>query len=274
MNNTELEMYNTLVDLKENYNVCGIKISFEDEGLTGEMAQMISSIAFKAGVPVSMKIGGCEAKRDMYDAKVMGVDKIVAPMIETPYALKKFIEASHKIYSDDEWKNTKFMMNIETITGYNNLEKMLMLPEAKDIYGIVLGRVDFSGSLNKDRSFVNSPEMSEIANNMANLAKQYEKKLFIGGGVSFTSLDFFRALPQDVLASFETRNIIFDSRKALNNKDIEMGLAKAQGFELAWMKRKKECYGYIANSETARINMIEDRYQKSMSILANKKHSR
>ena len=76
MNTTEQKMYDFLVDLKKNHHIAGIKISFEDEGLTGELAQIISSIAFKAGVAVSMKIGGCEAKRDMHDAKVLGVDKI------------------------------------------------------------------------------------------------------------------------------------------------------------------------------------------------------
>ena len=161
MNTLETKMYDFLVDLKENHKISGIKISFEDEGLTGEMAQIITSIAFKAGVHVSMKIGGCEAKRDMHDAKVLGVDKIVAPMIETPYALKKFVEATHSIYSDDERQNTKFMVNIETIGGYNNLKEMMQIPEAKEILGITLGRVDFSGSLGKDRSFVNSAAMEQ-----------------------------------------------------------------------------------------------------------------
>lgn len=76
MNTTELKMYDFLRDLKENHQIAGIKISYEDEGLTGELAQIISSIAFKAGVHVSVKIGGCEAKRDMHDAKVLGRIKL------------------------------------------------------------------------------------------------------------------------------------------------------------------------------------------------------
>ena len=76
----------------------------------------------------------CLWKRN--DAKVLGVDKIVAPMIETAYALKKFVEATHSIYSDDERQNTKFMVNIETIGGYNNVKEMMQIPEAKEILGI------------------------------------------------------------------------------------------------------------------------------------------
>lgn len=262
MNKIELEMLDLLKDLKENHHIKGIKISFEDEGLTGELAQIISSVAFKANVPVSIKIGGCEARRDMHDAKVLGADKIVAPMIETPYALKKFVEASHCVFSDDEWGNTKFMINIETITGYKNLSEMMKRPEAKDVYGIVFGRVDFSGSMGKDRAFVNSAEMSQIALDMAQTAKENGKKLFVGGGVSNTSLDFFRQLPQDVLACFETRNIIFDAGYSLNEAEIENALTKAVAFELKWMQRKREFYGRLSNMETKRIEMMEERFKK------------
>lgn len=270
MNSTEQKMYDFLIDLKENHHISGIKISFEDEGLTGELAQIICSVANKAGVHISMKIGGCEAKRDMHDAKVLGVDKVVAPMIETAYALKKFVEATHSIYSDDERKNIKFMANIETIGGYNNLREMMKLPEAKEISGIVLGRVDFSGSLGKDRSFVNSVEMEQYALNMAQIAKENYKKMFIGGGVSAASLDFFKKLPSDVLASFETRNIIFDAEYSLKDPQIEYALVKAMGFELAWMQRKKEFYGKLSNAETKRIEMIEERYNNSVAELKKK----
>lgn len=267
MNSTELKMYNFLKDLKENHHIIGIKISYEDEGLTGELSQIVNSIALKAGVAVSMKIGGCEAKRDMHDAKVLGADKIVAPMIETAYAMKKFVEATKSVYTDDERNNTKFMINVETIGGYNNLIEMTKTPEFADIYGITLGRVDFSGSMGKDRSFVNSEEMQQIAINMANIAKENGKKFFIGGGVSAASLEFFRKLPKEVFASFETRNIIFDAQYSLQDPNIEEALTKAMGFELAWMQRKKEFYGHISNAETKRIAMIEERYNNSVAAL-------
>ncbi len=267
MNNTELEMYNFLKDLKENHKIVGIKISYEDEGLTGELAQIISSIAFKAGVAVAIKIGGCEAKRDLHDAKVLGADKIVAPMIETAYAMKKFVQSTHAVYSDDERAHTKFMINVETITGFNNLEEMMNTSEASEIYGFTLGRVDFSGSMGKDRSFINSPEMENIATQMAQIAQKHHKKFFMGGGVSAASLGFFKTLSQDVFASFETRNIIFDAAYSLKDERIEEALTKAMGFELAWMKRKKEFLGYQANAETDRIEMITDRYNKSVAAL-------
>lgn len=266
MNQYQKNMLELLKDLKENHHIEGVKISFEDEGLTGELAQIIASVAFKAGVAVSMKIGGCEARKDMHDARVLGVNKIVAPMIESAYALKKFVEASHVVYPAEEYDDTKFMVNIETITGFNNLEEMLQLKEAQDIYGIVLGRVDFSGSMGKDRSFVNSEEMMAYAGKMASLAQKYGKKLFVGGSVSSESLKFFGQLPKDVLEAFETRNIIFDAQYSLSDTKVEQALTKAMGFELNWMQCKKEFYSRLANAETKRIAMIEERYNKQKAM--------
>lgn len=267
MNTTEKSMYNFLKKLKEKHNISGIKISYEDEGLTGDLAQIISSIAFRAGVPVSVKIGGCEAKRDLYDAKILGADKIVAPMVESPYALKKFVNSIHCVYEPDEIANTKFLANVETITGYQNLNQMMSQPESKEIYGIVLGRVDFCGSMGKDRSFINTPEMQNIALDVASIASKHDKKFFIGGGVSYDSLDFFRLIPKNVFACFETRNIIFDAQYSLQDPEIVHGLVDAQGFELAWMQRKKEIYGRLSDAENSRIAMMQSRYNDAIARL-------
>ena len=108
MNKLERQMLDYLKQLKQ-HNISGIKISFEDEGLTGELAQIITSVSMRADVPVAIKIGGCEARRDLHDAKVLGADKIVAPMIETPYSLKKFVEAKNAVYhADEEWDTTEY----------------------------------------------------------------------------------------------------------------------------------------------------------------------
>ncbi len=267
MNPRQDKMLEKLIELKDHFNVIGVKISYEDEGLTSELAQMMASLVFKSGLALSMKVGGCEAKRDIYDAKVLGCDKIVGPMIETPYALKKYIQATKTVFSPEEWHNTKFMVNIETVTGFNNLREMLELPEANDLYGIVLGRVDFAGSMSKDRSWVNSQEMSEYAMNMATILSEFGKKLYIGGGVNLASLDFFKKLPSETFISFETRNIIFDAKGALSNRKIEEGLTKAMGFELEWLKFKRDFYGRLSDLEVSRIKMIQERFEASCKKL-------
>lgn len=262
MNNLEKKMLKTLIDLKENHNVIGIKAEFEAEGTRMEEALRLKEVVTKAGLDLTIKIGGCEAIKDMYDARTIGVNVIVAPMIETPYAMKKYVQATKFVFPQEEMEDSSFYMNIETYTGYKNLEQMLQLKEAQYIQGIVLGRVDMTGSMGLTREDINSDQIFEIANSMALLCQKYNKKFVIGGGVSFHSLPFFKKLPQHSLYKFETRKIVFDAQKAFEDKDIDKGILKAVGFELMWLKNKRKFYEMIYKEDEKRIVMLEDRYKK------------
>src|ERR1035437_6540132 len=124
MNNLEKKMVKALIDLRENHNVIGVKAEFEAEGTRMEEAFRLKEVITRAGLDLTIKIGGCEAIKDMYEERVIGVSRIVAPMIETPYALKKYLTATKLVFPADEYEEVEFLINIETIDGYNNLEAM------------------------------------------------------------------------------------------------------------------------------------------------------
>lgn len=260
MNKLENMMLAHLLKLK-NHNISAVKISFEDEWLTGELAQIITSISMRAGVDVAIKIGGCEARRDLHDAKVLGAAKVVAPMIETPYSLKKFVEAVNIIYPIQEWHDTKFVINIETMTGFKNLIEMMNQEESKIISWITLWRVDFSWSIWQDRSYCNSDEMLEIAKNICEICRSNNKSFCLWWAISDKAINFMHSLPIDVFNTFETRNIVFDAKKALEDEKLDDALITAMEFELAWMQRKHEFYDRIANAEISRIEMITKRVE-------------
>ena len=50
----------------------------------------------KTKIKLNVKIGGCEAKNDIFFCKKISTDSIVAPMIESEYALKKIIQCAGK----------------------------------------------------------------------------------------------------------------------------------------------------------------------------------
>src|ERR1043165_426399 len=95
MNLVERKMVDILTDLRENHHCEGVKAEFEAEGTRLEEALRLKEVVTKAGIDLTIKIGGCEALKDMYDARSIGVTRIVGPMIETAYALKKFLACAN-----------------------------------------------------------------------------------------------------------------------------------------------------------------------------------
>lgn len=267
MNLFEKKMVDKLIDLKENHHIVGVKAEFEAEGTRKEEALRLKEVVTRAGLDLTIKIGGCEAIKDMYDARVIGVSKVVAPMIESAYALKKYLSAIQFVFPLDVYEETKFLINIETITAYNNIDEMLSLPESKNLHGIVFGRADMTGSMNISRELVNSEEIFTIAKKIALKAQKHNLEFIIGGEVSAHSLPFFKALPEKTLNKFETRKIIFDAPKALIDKNADKGILKALEFELMWLKNKHDFYGMIYSKDEQRFAILESRYNKSIEII-------
>ena len=75
---------------------------------------------------------------------------IVAPMVETSYGLRKFIQ----ILTDNKKQN--LYVNIESINAFKNISKILKSKDFKKLTGLVIGRSDLAGSLNLEKSEVDS----------------------------------------------------------------------------------------------------------------------
>ncbi len=262
MNSLEQKMLETLQDLKANHHVIGVKAEFEAEGTRLEEALRLKEVVTKAGLDLIIKVGGCEAIKDMFDARVIGVKGIVGPMIETAYAMSKYIKATEFVFPEDERKETEFFINVETKTGVDNLDEMMARPEFNSLAGIVLGRVDMTGSMGLTREDINSETVFAIAEAVSRKMQKAGKKMVIGGGVSAASLPFFKRLPAGALTKFETRKIIFDAQAAIQDPNADKGILKAVGFELMWLKNKRDFYGMIFREDAQRIDMLEARYKK------------
>ena len=235
----------------------GIKVSFEDEGALHNEIISMRNLTTSVGLELSVKIGGCEAKREIVDCIDLNCDTIVAPMIESKFALNKFFK-SLDAYKYDKKRG----FNLETIKAYENLEELSTLFNKVDF--VTVGRVDFAGSLNKDRDFVDSPEMFEMVEKVFKKAREENTMCYMGGAVSINSKDFIeRLIEQKLLDKFETRYIIYDV-KSIDIKDLDKLLYWGNVFEVEWLKFINARYMLHANKDVKRIQMIEER------IAANK----
>lgn len=264
MNTREFKCVKILTDLIENEGLVGIKTSFEDEGATFNETIRLKEICNQAKTKVTLKIGGPEAIRDLKDSTVIGVKGLVAPMVESEFGLKKFVQAAKLYIPEDTLSSIQLNVNIETVTAVTNAEKMLNAEEAQELYGVTVGRVDLVSSMNKDRSYVNSEEVYKMARGVFAKAKEKGLKACLGGAVSTDSLAFLKKLHSEgLLDKFETRYAMFDPSITLKN--LSRALSKAQMFEYEWLMCKHELYTAAANIDIVRIKMIQDRINQSIS---------
>ena len=249
---------------REKFGFIGIKAEFEAEGTRMEEMTYLSQVVRKSGLNLGIKIGGCEAVSDLMHCKNFGAEYIIAPMVETSYALSKYIEAKDKVYNKEEQKRVRFLFNLETISGYENLESISnLISERKSPDGIVFGRVDFSSSLGLSRDSINSDDLDKYLLDSSKVCKQHNIDFVIGGGISSESMNPVSKVNDQHLSRFETRKVIFDA-KILNDNDIDINkaLEKAIEFELAWLKYKKQYYSVISVEDDSRIKMLSDRFDK------------
>src|SRR5260221_4285554 len=259
VNSVEAKMLDLLKRGRDEHGVLAVKAEFEAEGTRPDEFLRLLELARRADLKVALKIGGCEAVSDLLASRLYGVDYIIAPMVETPYALSKFIEAKDKTYGRGD-HSAQFLFNLETETTLRNLDSMIDAAR-EGVDGVVFGRVDFTLSRGMDRSAINERSITDAVMRVAIACAEADLELVVGGSVSTEAISALREIQLIRLDRFETRKVIFTG-EAIQSPAIHAGIRTAVEFELAWLKNKREYYGAVAAEDEQRIAMMEARLAK------------
>lgn len=259
MNTLECKMLDVLKELKEKHGAISVRAEFEAEGTKLEELLRLKEICMMADLGLMLKIGGCESIRDMIEAKIVGVDYIVAPMVESAYSLQKYLHAIKNLFFNDEENGVEVLCNVETIDAIQNFDEMLEIPEIDLLRGIVIERVDLCFSLGRDETWINNDEINSLVKSTIEKAKSKKLSCTIGGGVSEDSFQFFSQLPVGHLDRCETRKVCFNYLEG-SQKELNKGILKALAFELLWLRNKLNFYQGISVMDKNRIEVIESQY--------------
>lgn len=257
MNLSERHMLDLLKRGRDYYGFVAVKAEFEAEGTRADELLRLLEMTHRADMKVAIKIGGCEAVSDLLQSRNYGANYIIAPMVETPYALSKFVEAKNKVYGKNE-QATEFLFNLETQVTLENLAKMIPVAKQGGIDGIVFGRVDFTLSRGMPRGAINDPSVTKAVLDVAVACAKHDLDLVVGGSVAAEAVPALARFKAVRLDRFETRKVVFDGSAAVGDT-IGSGIATAVDFELAWLRNKHEYYSVIAGEDLARIAMMEER---------------
>lgn len=247
----------TLIDqlsrLKKDYNIAGIKQSFEDEGVTYDDVVTMRRITELCGLPLFIKIGGCEAKTDIRNCINLGIDAVVAPMVETPFALSKFLNA----VNEEEPIKTLFLC--ESITAYDNLDYIFSLPESDRLTGVIVGRSDFTKSMGLNKSEVDTKDVCARVEKVLKAAKNKNLITTIGGNISTKSSCFIKKMFElGLLDKIETRNVIIELNDG-NITKLKKVIRGALDFEINWLRYNSRSYADLSDEYIYRAGLLESR---------------
>lgn len=254
MNEDKYVVLKTLIkELKIKHGCVGIKMSTEG-GDSLEAIDFVNNRLLDGVLPLNMKIGGPDAQTDIYEALKIGVSGIIAPMVETPFGVVKFVTAMRKIAGEKLMSKLLLGVNLESVTAYNQINEILKTPEINDIDQIIIGASDLSKSVSKPRD---DPVVIKMVTKIAQKSKKKGKIVRIGG-----MMDLIYDKPAILMDLLETTNadklntskVCFSTDKAF---DLRSACLKAMKFEMKYYAFQLEKYLKITSKFEALMSTTE-----------------
>ena len=248
------QLEHQLKKIKKNYKLIGIKSEFEAEGSSlGDIARL-RMITSSLNIKLYVKIGGVEALNDIYNCLDLQVDGIIAPMVETKFGLKKFLEIFDRLKLK---KNPSLTINIETKSGIDNIKDILKHASGK-INNVTIGRTDLSGSYFKKNIVPNSNFILDKIKLVSKMATKYKLKTTVGGSVNAETIRMYSKVKNisKLINKIETRKVMLPTNIFLKKK---AALKNALKFEEMYIMQKKEMIDLRLSSEIIRLSKLNTR---------------
>lgn len=224
-----------------------LKGEFEAEGLSREDVAIEVHFAARHGLDYLVKIGGCEAKSDIDYLVRLGITSVVAPMVESVFAMEKYMAA----LTPGHFHHVG--VTIETISAVERIDAIL--DAGTSLTNATIGRSDLTASFKGQG--VDSLETIQKVKTVARAARKRGLDVTMGGGVNLKTLRLLREDEElaDLLDHVETRKAIMPVASFVEDGTLEAAIQ----IELALLKLRTGALDRTLSKATARTAQILER---------------
>ncbi len=244
----EKALRDNLVELRETTPLSAFKLGTEEEGLDFDQIRYLRAV-LPQDSEIFIKIGGPCAKADIRQAREVGAVGLVAPMVESVYGLRRFIEATEAIFGD----NVRRAFNMETVTAYNSLDELLSSPWARKLDFLNIGRSDLAGSLDED---VDSDRMTTVVCDAIRRSHAAGLQVHVGGTVTVNTLK--PVIEHIDFEGIHTRWLIFDMPGREATEDV---VQRGLSFEVQMLRLLAARFPSLAADHLRRADITASRLQ-------------
>jgi len=224
--------------------IISLKGEFEAEGLSRDSVAAEAAFAVRNGLPYLVKIGGCEAKSDMRFLMMQGIRSVVAPMIESAFAMSKYQDMLPEGAFDHVG------VTIETVDAVERIDAIL--DAGVKLNEVTVGRSDLTASYGgKD---VNGAQTVAMVKTVARAARERGMPTTMGGSVNAKTFDLLRqdAELRDLVTCVETRKCVMKVDSFLERGALEAAFA----VEGALLDMQLTHYGALGDAARSRLQTL------------------
>lgn len=250
-----------LKELRHSGGLAALKTGTEVEDMSFEEIRLLRALSDRL-LPLYVKIGGPEARNDIRELSRIGVDGLIAPMIESPYALKNFIGSLRDCLGPACYDRMEKGINLETITGFQNMNEILSSPAAAELDQVTAARSDLSGSMDLPPDHA---RVLEICGLIIARCRENELRTSVGGGIhpeiAETLID--TVAPEHI----NTRHMVLSCESMRSGEGAARCVERALLFELDLSRYLADMPSDRQAAHEARAETIRLRLEKSRALL-------
>lgn len=239
-------LYRQLETLQRQFGCSSLKLSTEDAGNSFTQIACYAR-AFGRRLPLEVKIGGPEARNDLQHLVPLAVSAIIVPMVESPYALEKFIETLRAVAGARRYRQLRRRLNLETVTAVRQLPAIMRSPAFRAIDQVTIGRQDLSRSLG---CRPDDARVWRVTRRLVAAVQSRGVPVSVGGGI--TPLQATELVARAAPAYINTRSVAF---RVTRRFDPVAAVRAALAFE-ADLLDYDAAAGFITRAEARRRGAV------------------